>query len=59
MTDYKKLYHKMMNASGDAINLLEDAVKILIAAQRECEEAVISDEEVPPELKIITLPEEK
>lgn len=51
MIDYKKLYIKMVNAS-------EDAVKLLIAAQRECEEAVISDEDVPPGEKIIKLPKE-
>lgn len=58
MIDYKKLYYKMVNASEDAVNLMEDAVKLLIAAQRECEEAVISDEDVPPGEKIIKLPKE-
>lgn len=49
MVDYKKLYLKMLNAS-------EDAIQILIAAQRECEEIIISDEDIPPEQKIIQLP---
>ncbi len=35
MTDYKKLYLKLFNASEDAINLL-------IKAQRECEEIILS-----------------
>ncbi len=35
MPDYKKLYLRMFRASEDAINLL-------IKAQRECEEACIS-----------------
>ncbi len=48
MVDYKKLYHKMVNAS-------EDAIRILIAAQRECEEAILSDEDIPPEQKIVPL----
>lgn len=56
MPNYKELYHKMMNASGDAINLLEDAVKILIAAQRECEEQVISEGDNPPGGNLTVLP---
>lgn len=51
MIDYKELYYKMVNAT-------EDAVRILIAAQQECEEAIISEEDIPPERKIITLPKE-
>lgn len=51
MIDYKKLYLKMFNAS-------EDAIRILIAAQQECEEAIISEEDIPSERKIITLPQE-
>lgn len=49
MVDYQKLYHKMVNAS-------EDAIQILIAAQRECEEIIISEESIPPEQKIVVLP---
>ena len=49
MIDYKKLYLKMFNAS-------EDAIQILIAAQRECEEIIMSDEEIPPEQNMILLP---
>lgn len=48
MVDYKKLYHKMVNAS-------EEAIQILIAAQQECEEIIISDEDIPPKQKIIRL----
>lgn len=51
MVDYKKLYLKMVNAS-------EDAIRILIAAQQECEEAIIFDKDIPLELKIIELPHE-
>lgn len=51
MEDYKELYHKMVNAA-------EDAIRILIAAQQECEERIISDKDTPPQLKIITLPKE-
>lgn len=51
MIDYKELYLKMVNAS-------EDAIRILVAAQRECEEAIISDKDTPPQLKITTLPKE-
>lgn len=42
------MYLKLFRASEDAVNLL-------IAAQRECEELYLSSPE--PELKIITLPE--
>ena len=49
MIDYKKLYLKMVNAS-------EAAIRILAAAQQECEEAIISDENIPPEQKVIFLP---
>lgn len=48
MPDYKEMYLKLFRASEDAVNLL-------IAAQRECEELYLSSPE--PELKIITLPE--
>lgn len=41
------------------VNATEDAIRILIAAQRECEEAVISEEDVPPELKLIELPKDQ
>ena len=50
MPDYKEMYLKMFRASEQAIN-------ILIKAQRECEELYISSPE--PELKIIELPTEK
>lgn len=47
MPDYKEMYLKLFRAS-------EDAVNILIAAQRECEELYLSSPE--PELKVIPLP---
>jgi hypothetical protein len=50
MPDYKEMYLKMFRASEEAVNLL-------IAAQRECEELYISSPE--PELKIIELSERK
>lgn len=50
MVDYKELYHKMFNAAEDAINLL-------IAAQRECEERVISDGDGPLEENLTVLPQ--
>ena len=49
MPDYKEMYLKMFRAS-------EQAVNILIKAQRECEELYISSPE--PELQIIELPTE-
>lgn len=49
MPDYKEMYLKMFQASEDAIN-------ILIAAQRACEELYISQRE--PELKVVPLPPE-
>lgn len=51
MIDYEKLYLKMINAS-------EDAIRILIAAQQECEEIIISDEENSAGSNIIPLPKE-
>lgn len=47
MPDYKEMYLKLFRAS-------EDAVNILIAAQREYEELYVSAPE--PELKVIPLP---
>ncbi|MDD4511475.1 MAG: hypothetical protein PHY23_11290 [Oscillospiraceae bacterium] len=49
MPDYKEMYLKLFRAS-------EEAVNVLIAAQRECEELYISSPE--PELKVITLSEQ-
>ena len=37
MADYKEMYLKMMRAS-------EEAIRILVQAQRECEEMYLSDE---------------
>jgi len=48
MSDYKEMYLKLFRAS-------EEAVNILIAAQRECEELYLSSPE--PELNVIPLPE--
>ncbi len=49
MPDYKELYLTMARAS-------EQAVNILIAAQRECEERYISSPE--PEVQVISLSSE-
>ena len=49
MPDYKELYLKMFAAA-------EDAIETLIAAQRECEEAILK-EDTP--LQIIDLPKKK
>ena len=46
--DYKELYLKMVRAS-------EEAIRILIAAQQECEERYISAQEEEP--NIVLLPE--
>lgn len=48
MPDYKEMYLRIFRAS-------EQAISILIEAQRECEELYISSPE--PELQIIELPE--
>jgi len=45
MVDYKELYLKLFRAS-------EEAVSILIAAQRECEELYLSSPE--PDLKVMS-----
>ncbi len=49
MADYKELYLKLFRAS-------EDALQILIKAQQECEEVVISGEDTPSRQNIILLP---
>ena len=49
MPDYKEMYLKLFRAS-------EEAVNVIIAAQRECEEMYVSAPE--PELKVITLSEQ-
>ena len=46
MPDYKEMYLKLFRASEEAVNLL-------IAAQRECEELYVNAPE--PELKVITM----
>lgn len=48
MSDYKELYFKLFRAT-------EDAIQILIAAQRDCEEGVLSS----PESEITVLFSEK
>ncbi len=48
--DYKEMYLKLFRASEDAVNLL-------VSAQRECEEMYISEPEA--ELKILNVPETK
>lgn len=45
MPDYKEMYLKLFRAAEEAIN-------ILIAAQRDCEEMYISDQE-PPIIHIV------
>ena len=51
MPDYKEMYFKMMRAS-------EAAIRILIAAQRECEEMYLKEEE--PSLTLLpTMPIEE
>lgn len=47
MPDYKKMYLRLFRASEEAVNLL-------IVAQRECEELYVNAPE--PELKVITMP---
>ena len=49
MPDYKEMYLKLFRAA-------EEAVNILIAAQRDCEEMYISDQE--PSVIRIVLPNE-
>lgn len=46
MVDYKEMYYKMVRASEQAIN-------ILIAAQRECEKLYLASKD--PDLKLIEL----
>lgn len=50
MPDYQELYYKLFRASEEAIN-------ILIAAQRECEKLYISSAE--PEIRVISQISEK
>lgn len=52
MPDYKEMYLKPFQL----FRASEEAVNVLIAAQRECEELYISSPE--PELKVITLSEQ-
>lgn len=47
MPNYKEMYLKMFHAT-------EQAIDILIAAQRECEEMYISAQSAPP--RVIELP---
>ena len=54
MPDYEKLYHRMVNASEDALAALEAghparAREILIAAERRAEEAYLSETETTVE----------
>lgn len=50
MPDYKAMYLKMFRASEEAVNLL-------IVAQRECEELYLSAPEEDPQLKIVPFQE--
>lgn len=45
MPDYKEMYLIMMRASERALRQMEDASQILIAAQQQCEEVYLADEE--------------
>ncbi len=47
MPDYKEMYFKMMRAS-------EQATRILIEAQRECEELYLADD--TPDLTVLPFP---
>lgn len=49
MPDFKEMYFKMLRAS-------EQAISMLIAAQRECEDLYISSPH--PELEVVPLPTE-
>lgn len=49
MVDYKELYHKMVNAAEDAINILEGAMN-------ECEDRVISEGDPAPGGNLTVLP---
>ena len=49
MPDYKKMYLTLFRAT-------EEAVNILLAAQRECEEQVISEGDNPPGGNLTVLP---
>ena len=46
MPDYKEMYLKLFRASGEAVNLL-------IAAQRECEELYMNAPD--PDIRVISL----
>lgn len=51
MEIYQRMYYKLFNAVTDAIRILPEssnAAKILIAAQQECEEIFISEDEQEP-----------
>ncbi len=48
MPDYKSLYMHMAHAS-------EEAIRILIAAQRECEEEVLSAQDEPELIVLLKL----
>ena len=50
MPDYREMYLKMMRAS-------EQALRILIEAQQECEELYLSAEDEP--IRILPLPEKE
>ncbi|MDE7246055.1 MAG: hypothetical protein K2O18_19070 [Oscillospiraceae bacterium] len=42
MPDYKEMYLTMVRETEKAITLTEQALKILIAAQRDCEEMYLN-----------------
>ncbi len=45
MPDYKEMYLTMVRASEKALRHMEEASQILIAAQQQCEEFYLADEE--------------
>ncbi len=50
MPDYKEMYLVMMRASEKSLRHMEEASRILIEAQRRCEELYLAKE--PPVLQI-------
>jgi len=45
MPDYKEMYLTMMRASEKALRQMEEAARLLIEAQRKCEELYLAAEE--------------
>ena len=45
MPDYKEMYLIMVRASEKALRCMEEAEKLIIEAQRQCEELYLADAE--------------